>query len=267
MNPYQKNEPAGSVYVCLLIYFNHRFELDSSLNKNVWYAGEVTEAFSTAASQRPAPRGRIDKRQAILDAAFTVFAREGYANACVKEIAAEARVAKPTVYNHLNDKANLFHHAVKLAAESALAENLRVVERLAAATGELRGTLEEVGHHLLRCYCSDRSRALRRLLLAEAHRFPDLLETLQTAGTSRVTEALADRFARLTLSGSLHTPDPGGAAEQYVALLTGPAEARSRFGTRQVPDEDLQALARAAADTFYSAFGPPAAALQADRSG
>ncbi|CAL9625363.1 hypothetical protein SUDANB58_05931 (plasmid) [Streptomyces sp. enrichment culture] len=45
------------------------------------------------------------------------------------------------------------------------------------------------------------------------------------------------------------------------------AEARSRFGTRQVPDEDLQALARAAAGTFYSAFGPPAAAPQADRAG
>ncbi|GAA2431729.1 TetR/AcrR family transcriptional regulator [Streptomyces glaucus] len=215
----------------------------------------MTEATSTAASRHRAPRGRIDKRQAILDAAFTVFAREGYANACVKEIAAEARVAKPTVYNHLNDKANLFHHAVKLAAEHEVAENLRIVERLARPADDLRGALEDVGHRLLRRYCGDRSRALRRLLCAEAHRFPDLLET---TGTGRLTEALADRFARLTLSGHLRTPDPAEAAEQFLALLTGPAEARSRFGTRELPDEVLRALARAAAGTFCSAFGPRA---------
>ncbi|MCE7081226.1 TetR/AcrR family transcriptional regulator [Streptomyces sp. ST2-7A] len=227
----------------------------------------MTEATSTAASRRRAPRGRIDKRQAILDAAFTVFAREGYANACVKEIAAEARVAKPTVYNHLNDKANLFHHAVKLAAETALTENLRVVERLAAPVDDLRGTLEDVGRLLLRCYCSDESRALRRLLCAEAHRFPELLETLQATGTSRVTEALADRFARLTLGGHLRTPDPVEAAEQFVALLTGPAEARSRFGTRRLPDEELGSLVRSAAGTFYSAFGMPSTVTPAGHPG
>lgn len=213
----------------------------------------------TATSPRQAPRGRIDKRQAILDAAFTVFAREGYANACVKKIAAEARVAKPTVYNHLNDKANLFHHAMKLAAETALTENLRVVERLAAPDDDLRGALEDVGHRLLRCHCSDRSSALRRLVYAEACRFPDLLDVMRVSGTSRVTEALADRFARLTLGGRLRTPDPVEAAEQFLALLTGPVETRSRFGTRGLPDQELQALAQAASGTFLSAFGPSAA--------
>jgi len=223
----------------------------------------VTEVTTTATSQRQAPRGRIDKRQAILDAAFTVFAREGYANACVKEIAAEARVAKPTVYNHLNDKANLFHHAIKLAAETALTENLQIVERLAAPDDDLRGALEDIGHHLLRCYCSDRSWALRRLVYAEASRFPDLLDVMQVSGTSRVTEALADRFARLTLGGRLRTPDPVEAAEQFLALLTGPVEARSRFGTRSLLDQDLQALAGAAVGTFLSAFGSSAAAEDA----
>ncbi|MFI6204940.1 TetR/AcrR family transcriptional regulator C-terminal domain-containing protein [Streptomyces sp. NPDC051041] len=105
---------------------------------------------------------------------------------------------------------------------------------------------------------------MRRLLCAEAHRFPDLLET---TGTGRITEALADRFARLTLSGHLRTPDPAEAAEQFLALLTGPAEARSRFGTRELPDEALRSLARAAAGTFCSAFGPRPAAPPAGRSG
>jgi AcrR family transcriptional regulator len=62
---------------------------------------------------RPA-RGRIERRQAILDGAFAVFTRHGYAQACVKEIAQEAGVAKPTVYSHLNDKESLYREAVEL---------------------------------------------------------------------------------------------------------------------------------------------------------
>ncbi|MGW6394937.1 TetR/AcrR family transcriptional regulator [Streptomyces sp. NPDC055103] len=215
----------------------------------------MTGASTTTASRPRTSRGRIDKRQAILDAAFTVFAREGYANACVKVIATEANVAKPTVYNHLNDKANLFRSAIEVAAEVAQAENLAVVERLADPGDDLRAALQDVGLRLLQCYSSDRSWALRRLLYSEVARFPDLLETVRGDGTTRVTGALADRLARLTLEGRLRTTDPAQAAEQFIALLTGPVEARSRFGTEQLPEEDLRELAESAVRTFLLAFG------------
>ncbi|MEV6164334.1 TetR/AcrR family transcriptional regulator [Streptomyces sp. NPDC052052] len=219
----------------------------------------MTGPSTTAASRPRASRGRIDKRQAILDAAFTVFAREGYANACVKAIAAEANVAKPTVYNHLSDKANLFRNAIEVAAETAQSENLAVVGRLAEPGDDLRAALQDVGLRLLRCYSSDRSWALRRLLYAEVTRFPDLLETVRGGVTTRVTGALADRLARLTLDGRLRMTDPAQAAEQFIALLTGPAEARSKFGTEQLPEEELRALAEGAVRTFLMAFGSPPA--------
>lgn len=206
------------------------------------------------ASGRSAPRGRIDKRQAILDAAFTVFSRQGYAQACVNEIAVEAGVAKPTVYNHLTDKANLFRHAIEAAADSAMAENLAAIERLLDRGDDLRGMLEDVGYRMLQCYCDDRSWALRRLLYAEITRFPDLLDIIQGHGADRVTEALADRLARLSLAGRLRASDPDQAAEQFIALLTGPIETRSRFGTRPVPDTELRDVVRAAIHTFLQAF-------------
>ncbi|MFC7883482.1 TetR/AcrR family transcriptional regulator [Streptomyces sp. NPDC057376] len=223
----------------------------------------MTGASTTTASRPRTSRGRIDKRQAILDAAFTVFAREGYSNACVKEIAAEANVAKPTVYNHLSDKANLFRNAIEVAAETAQAENLAVVEQLTEPGDDLRASLQNVGLRLLQCYSSDRSWALRRLLYAEVARFPDLLETVRGGGTNRVTGALADRLARLTLDGRLRTTDPTQAAEQFIALLTGPVEARSKFGTEQLPEEDLRELAEGAVRTFLKAFGAePARAVE-----
>lgn len=79
------------------------------------YDGAVNGAKTSNASRREAPRGRIDKRQAILEAAFRTFAREGYGQSCVREIAAEAGVAKPTIYNHLGDKETLFREAMLAA--------------------------------------------------------------------------------------------------------------------------------------------------------
>ncbi|MFF5257509.1 TetR/AcrR family transcriptional regulator [Actinomadura viridis] len=206
--------------------------------------------------RRDVSRGRIDKREAILDAAFTVFARQGYAQACVKEIAAEAGVAKPTVYNHLNDKATLFREAMVAAAERVVAEDLAAVEALAVPDDDLRARLEDAGHRLLQAHCRERSRALRRLLHAEGARFPEPLEVVRGRGAGRVTEALAGRLARLILAGRLRAADPETAAEQFLALLTGPMEARTAMGARAVPDDELRALTRAAVDTFLRAFGP-----------
>ncbi|MET9484946.1 TetR/AcrR family transcriptional regulator [Streptomyces sp. NPDC006638] len=204
---------------------------------------------------RAAPRGRIDKRQAILDAAFTVFARRGYAEACVQEIAEVAGVAKPTVYNHLSDKENLFRHAMAAAADIVMAENLAVVERLRDPGGDLDAVLEDVAYRLVQVCCGERSRALRWLTYAQVARFPDLIEVVQGRTSVRLAEALADRLARLSLAGRLRPCDPALAAEQLLALLTGPMEARSRLGTHDIPAEEARGVARAAVDTFLRAYG------------
>ncbi|MFI9560265.1 TetR/AcrR family transcriptional regulator [Nonomuraea endophytica] len=201
-------------------------------------------------------RGRIDKRQAILRGAFTVFARQGYAQACVQEIADEAGVAKPTVYNHLTDKAALFRHAVEDAAKAALRQRLAALEPLVEPGDDLRATLENVGHELLRLHCDEHSCALRRLLYSEIIRFPDILDVVTESGPHRLTQALADRLARLILAGRLRTTDPELAAEQLLALLIGPLEARSRMGTQVLDDDELREVARAAVDTFLQAYAP-----------
>ncbi len=205
-------------------------------------------------------RGRIDKREAILRAAFDVFAREGFATAGVDVIAAEAGVAKPTVYNHFGDKETLFREVVAAESERALAKNMAVVDLLRTPSPDVRELLAEVGFRLAQCYTEDRSWALRRLLHTEIARFPDLVGVVRGEVADRVGAALADQFARLSLSGGLRGLDPASAAEQFTALLTGPMEGRSRMGTVPVGAAELRSVAEAAVDTFLAAFGP------ADRS-
>ncbi|MFI6700093.1 TetR/AcrR family transcriptional regulator [Streptomyces sp. NPDC050509] len=203
-----------------------------------------------------ASRGRIDKRQAILDAAFAVFARQGYEGACVQRIAREAGVAKPTVYNHLTDKENLFRHTVLAAADAVMADNLAVMDRMRAPGADLRAALEDMAYRLLQVCCGERARALRWLTYAQVAGFPDLIEMVQDRTATRLTEALADRLARLSLAGRLRPCDPAVAAEQLLALLTAPMEARTRLGTRKVPAAETRTVARAAVDTFLRAYGP-----------
>ncbi|MGW4092941.1 TetR/AcrR family transcriptional regulator [Nocardia sp. NPDC004750] len=211
----------------------------------------------TSQAGQAASRGRIDKRQAILDAAFVVFARRGYAQACVQEIAEAAGVAKPTIYNHLNDKETLFRHTLAAAGDAVLAENLSVVERLRNPGPDLRATLEDLAYRLIRVCCSERSRSLRWLTYGQVAQFPDLIDIVVSRTSGQLAEALADRLARLSLSGRLRACDPATAAEQFLALITGPMEGRSRLGTRKVSTTEMHAVATTGVDTFLRAYEAP----------
>jgi TetR/AcrR family transcriptional repressor of mexJK operon len=200
-------------------------------------------------------RGRIDKREAILAAAFVVFAREGYRAASVDTVATEAGVAKHTIYNHFGDKEKLFLAAVQGLADDALAKNLAAVELLREDGDDLSAVLEKVGRRLAECYCEERSWALRRLLQAEVLRMPQVLEIVQDGTSDKVQDALADRLARLALAGRLRITDPAAAAEHFAALLTAPLEARSRLGTRPIPADELAAVTTGAVRVFLGAYG------------
>ncbi|MFF2847674.1 TetR/AcrR family transcriptional regulator [Streptomyces sp. NPDC058001] len=196
--------------------------------------------------------GRIDKRQAILDAAFTIFARDGYHQAGVDAIAAEASVAKHTIYSHFGDKENLFREVIAALSDQALTRNLAAVELLGG--GDLTATLTATGLRLAECYCDERTVALRRLLSASGR--PELLDIVRDRATDRVNDALAARLARLALAGRLALGgDPAVAAEHFGALLTGPLENRSRLGTRKVPQSELREVTENAVTTFLRAFG------------
>ena len=64
------------------------------------------------------------KRKAILEAAETLFLRNGYDGSSMDAIAAEAGVSKLTVYSHFTDKETLFAFAVKSKCEQQIPELL-----------------------------------------------------------------------------------------------------------------------------------------------
>lgn len=203
-------------------------------------------------------RGRIEKRGAILDAAAEVFAAQGFALAGVDDIAAAAGVAKATVYSHFGDKEGLLRAVLTVEADRAAESNLAAVERLLDVGDDVEGALRDVGRRLVDCYCDPRAQALRRLVTGELARYPDLADLLFGRTPQRVHQALADRLLALSVRGRLAVDDPPTAAEHFGSLLTGSIDARSRLGSRRLPDEELDAIVDSGVRVFLRAYGAAA---------
>lgn len=62
----------------------------------------------------------LEKRQRILNAAKNLFLKCGYHGSSMNQIAHEAGVTKLTVYNHFQDKANLFVCAIAVTCEELI---------------------------------------------------------------------------------------------------------------------------------------------------
>src|SRR5262245_6994509 len=72
-----------------------------------------------AAEGRLRPQAQA-RRQAILDAALTVFAAQGFEAARLDDVAARAGVAKGTLYLYFKDKEALFEEVVRSAISPIL---------------------------------------------------------------------------------------------------------------------------------------------------
>ena len=217
-------------------------------------------AAGTAAS-RPLAGGRTAaKRRAILAAAREVFVEAGYLGASMDAVAARATVSKVTVYKHFADKHRLFVAAVTGAIEEAEERTRALVDRLAESVdveADLRAFARQhvadvTQPHLIR---------MRRMLIAEATRFPELARAWHRAGPERAHATLAVQIERLTRRGLLRAADPLLAAQQlnYLILSVPVNEAMFTGRDSPYPRRQLQRYADEAVRVFMAAYGRPGA--------
>ncbi len=207
---------------------------------------------ATPGDRRPDPRPQRS-RERILDAATAHFARRGFVGASVDEVAAEAGVAKRTVYNLFASKDELFRAVVERVTETAEGFMTRDAE---AVIGH-RPTAEEIGDLAeahARAVLSPRVLATRRLLVGESARFPELAADYYERIPARVMRAIARRLARYHDAGLLHVPDPALAAEHFAFLVLGASLDRAMFDATALDPVVVAEHARAGAETFVRAY-------------
>ena len=196
------------------------------------------------------------KRRAIIEAATDAFLRSGYLGTSMDEIAAAAGVSKQTVYKHFADKDRLFSEIVTSTVSEASDPVHDEVQHL-QDSGDLDADLRDLARRQLALVLQPRILQLRRLVIAEAARFPDLGRTFYEQGPGRTIAALATAFERLAARGLLHLDDPGLAAAQFNWLvMSAPLNRAMLLGDYRPPEPaDLDRWADDGVRMFLAAYG------------
>ncbi|MFI6924788.1 TetR/AcrR family transcriptional regulator C-terminal domain-containing protein [Nonomuraea spiralis] len=196
------------------------------------------------------------KRRQILDAAHAVFLRNGYVGASMDEVAAIASVSKQTVYKHFSDKEQLFTTII-LDTTDQIAGLAKLVTASLEDGHDLDEGLRKLARAFLGALMQPDVLRLRRLIIAEADRFPDLGRTWYQQGFERSLQTLATAFGRLAGHGLRPMDDPQLAADHFVGLLLWIPVNKVMFsgGGDHYTEADLDRIADAAAEAFLRAYG------------
>jgi TetR/AcrR family transcriptional repressor of mexJK operon len=170
------------------------------------------------------------KRRVIASAATAVFLRDGYAAASMDEITAVAGVSKQTVYNHFGSKEQLFLAVIQQAISGVLDEFLAVLATSFPGPGDVEGDLLRLGRILLSRVLDPQLMAVRRLVIAEVARFPQLGRTWYESGPGALATALAESLHQLAQRGELHIDDPVAAASDFNWLIVSKPQNMILFG-------------------------------------
>jgi len=170
-------------------------------------------------SGRPTAAGAAHLVARILDTATRAFLDHGYAATSIETIAAEAGVAKRTLYARWRDKPALF----RAVLETLMARWLATPETPADAADGLEGALLQIARRVLAVALEPDALALHRLMIAESGRFPELADMVRQSGSAAGMARIAGLLAAEMTGGRLVPLDPGLAAEQFLYLvLAGP---------------------------------------------
>ncbi|QUX27438.1 TetR/AcrR family transcriptional regulator [Nocardiopsis akebiae] len=196
------------------------------------------------------------KRRAILGAAEEVFLRGGYLGTSMDEIAALSGVSKQTVYKHFGSKEGLFVEIVT-SMTSGAGDVVRDETPEPDRVEDVEAYLRDYARRQLTVVLTPRLMRLRRMVIGEVARFPELARVLYECGPQRAIEGLAESFARLGERGLLAVGEPSRAASHFNWLvMSEPVNRAMLLGDEAIPTEaELCQHAEEGVRVFLAAYG------------
>jgi len=197
------------------------------------------------------------KRESILTAGRQLFLTHGYQGTSMDQVAATAAVSKQTVYKHFGEKRELLFAIVTDALDGTAAAIGASIAALADST-DLEADLTALAADYLRAVTQESVVQLRRLVIGEANRLPQLARLYYEHAPLRTLASLASAFAELHDQGALNTPEPSLAAEHFAFLIVGRPIDQALFdGAPAVLSAvDVDSYARAGVNVFLAAYRP-----------
>lgn len=212
----------------------------------------VKKAAKPGKGGRPSQARAEQIGEEILTIAMRMFLSEGYGATSIEAIAQQAGISKRTFYARFANKADLFKAVV-----NRLVTQLRPKQVAPLFTG---GTLEEIllrlAAILLRAALMPDALALHRLMIAEAHRFPELTAILDAQG------ARQEAITRIAALLEEHAPSTSighekamMAAEQFMQMVVSIPQRRALGLGVPMSPEALAEWATDAVHLFLNGYG------------
>ncbi len=182
------------------------------------------------------------------------FLTAHYDSVTMDDLAHSSGVSKQTVYAHFGTKEQLFIELVTSMTRLA-GDDVHQVDAVPVESSDrIAPALESILSRQLAAVLQPRMLRLRRLVIGEVPRFPELARAVFEHGPQRAVTGLAQMLADLDDRDLLAVPDPRLAATQLNWLVMGaPVNDAMFLGDDAIPSTQAQRdHVKAAVATFLS---------------
>lgn len=166
---------------------------------------------------RPSAEEASELREAFLQTALRSFLDLGYAATSIEAIARDAGVAKITIYRQFSGKQELFREVAQRALARA---NQQMQQSMLTESADTKDALRNLVERMYLGLADPETRAVLRLVVGEAERFPELAAALYSESSYVLTPA-AELLAKAHSRGELYVPNAPVAAAQLASLTMG----------------------------------------------
>jgi TetR/AcrR family transcriptional regulator, mexJK operon transcriptional repressor len=197
---------------------------------------------------RPVDRAKQD---AILACARAEFFDYGFEAASIERIAAAANVSKVTIYNHFQNKENLF--SAMVGSECRIMRGN--LPEISDEEIPLRAELMNFAQSMMAFLSSPDIIRFDRRMAAEVERYPEMGELFLNAGPRLMQNMLIEMLVGEMEKGRLAKADPKEAAAHLYGIVKGFADVEWRFSDPEKAAASVtKASLQAAVDRFLRAY-------------
>lgn len=176
----------------------------------------------------------LEKRAKILQAAKSIFLKMGYHATNMNQIAKEAGVTKLTVYNHFQDKNNLFMCAIEESCE----ESIRAKQFQLTADSDFKQALVLMCQRALSIIYLPEALKLDCLLFELAAEQSPLTRQFFDASHTRMCHVWCDFFEQAIGFKFIQVDEPIKQTELIISLMLGIRHQQVLLGLAPVPTAD-----------------------------
>ena len=193
------------------------------------------------------------RQTAILDAAQSLFLRDGFQAVSMDEVAQNAEVAKQTLYNNFSNKEELFLYVMQRMCHS---QGVCLFQNGFDLTTNPRDILHNIASKHVTLITNPDALALYRIVVTEGAKNPVLAEQFMENGPKQMITGLAEFLTAHHKNGTMNTPDATYAADQFFAMLKGKYFLHILLNFKPIPKaKELKDHANQVVDDFMKLYG------------